>query len=355
TGGSGTQSDPYIIEGWEIDANGGSYGIWIENTTAYFVIRNCNVYGATDWWNLPGGAGITLNNVTHGTLDSNKCNNSLCGIYLYRSSQYNNITNNNASGNSDIGIYLASSSNNNITNNNASGNKYGIYLWNSSNNNITNNNASGNSWAGIRLSSSSNNNITNNNASGNSDTGIYLWDSSNNNNITNNNASGNSWDGIRLWWSSTNNTITNNNASGNRYGIYLWNSSNNNNITYNWICNNANYGVYITGSTGNTIHHNNFIANNGAGKGVSGNCQAYDSVGGNYWYDNSVNEGNYWSNWDSNGNGTANAYPIDGGAGASDWYPLGNPVAEFSSMPLFVLALASLLILARVRKPRKHS
>ncbi|MEM4161113.1 MAG: hypothetical protein QW531_03945, partial [Thermoplasmata archaeon] len=93
---------------------------------------------------------------------------------------------------------------------------------------------------------------------------------------------------------------------------------------------------------------------NGA-KGVNGNSQAYDSVGGNYWYDNTVNEGNYWSNWDGNGNGTANAYPIDGGAGASDWYPLGNPVAEFNSMPLFLLALASLLILARVRKPHKHS
>ncbi|MEM3445732.1 MAG: hypothetical protein QW115_07170, partial [Thermoplasmata archaeon] len=44
TGGSGTENDPYIIEGWDIDANGGSYGIWIENTSVYFVIKNCTVY-----------------------------------------------------------------------------------------------------------------------------------------------------------------------------------------------------------------------------------------------------------------------------------------------------------------------
>ncbi|MEM3444536.1 MAG: right-handed parallel beta-helix repeat-containing protein [Thermoplasmata archaeon] len=296
TGGSGTESDPYIIEGWEIDANGGTYAIWIENTSAYFVIRNCNVSNATSSGSTPYGAGIALNNVIHGTLDSNKCNNSRYGIYLYGSSQYNNITNNNASGNYDEGIHLASSSNNIITNNNASGNYFGIHL-----------------------SCSSNNNIANNNASGNSEDGIYLYYSSNNN------------------------------------------------ITYNWICNNANYGVRITeGSTGNTIQHNNFIGNgatalrylsqgvsndtpNGAGRGVNGNCQAYDDVGGNYWYDATTNEGNYWSNWDGNGWGSADAYPIDGGK-ASDWYPLGNPVSEFGSAPLFVLAFASLPLLFRRKK-----
>ncbi|MGC8912352.1 MAG: hypothetical protein ACP5LE_00250 [Thermoplasmata archaeon] len=52
----------------------------------------------------------------------------------------------------------------------------------------------------------------------------------------------------------------------------------------------------------------------GAGKGVSGNCQAYDSVGGNYWYygTGTAKEGNYWSNWDGSGWGTSSAYPIDG-------------------------------------------
>ncbi|MCK5585930.1 hypothetical protein KAJ02_07645, partial [Candidatus Bipolaricaulota bacterium] len=37
--GSGTQYDPFIIEGWHIIASGASFGINIENTSAHFVIR----------------------------------------------------------------------------------------------------------------------------------------------------------------------------------------------------------------------------------------------------------------------------------------------------------------------------
>ena len=42
-GGSGTLNDPYIIEGWDItEVNIPlDYGIWLENTDAYVVIRNC--------------------------------------------------------------------------------------------------------------------------------------------------------------------------------------------------------------------------------------------------------------------------------------------------------------------------
>ncbi|MGC8912988.1 MAG: hypothetical protein ACP5LE_03495 [Thermoplasmata archaeon] len=50
----------------------------------------------------------------------------------------------------------------------------------------------------------------------------------------------------------------------------------------------------VIGASANIIHHNNFWQNNGAGKGVSGNCQAYDDVGGNYWYDDRANDGNGW-------------------------------------------------------------
>jgi len=36
--GTGAQADPYIIENWDIKANGGAYCIWIESTTAYFIM-----------------------------------------------------------------------------------------------------------------------------------------------------------------------------------------------------------------------------------------------------------------------------------------------------------------------------
>ena len=301
--GDGTLAYPYIIENYGIDGNGGPYCIWIENTDVWFVIRNCTMWNATNSTAEPWGTGIYLKNVTNGTLVNNNCSgNSWDGIYLYYSSN-NYITNNNCSCNSQYGIYLDSSSNNYITNNNCSCNSYhGIVLDSSSNNYITNNNCYGNS-CGISVSSSSNNYITNNNCYGN-------------------------YDGMLLWMSS------------------------NNNITYNNFYHNTHYAIYITySSTGNTIHHNNFWENNGARKGVNGNCQACDDVGGNYWYDNTAHEGNYWSNWDGNGWGTPNAYPIDGGAGAYDMYPLSTPVTlELSPMAIIVSAFGLLGIAALRRR-----
>lgn len=45
TGGSGTPSDPYVIEGWEIDGSANS-GIEVWNTDAHFVIRNVYVHSS---------------------------------------------------------------------------------------------------------------------------------------------------------------------------------------------------------------------------------------------------------------------------------------------------------------------
>ncbi len=42
--GNGTKGNPYIIEGWEINASGVYYGIFIWNTDAYFIIRNCYIH-----------------------------------------------------------------------------------------------------------------------------------------------------------------------------------------------------------------------------------------------------------------------------------------------------------------------
>ena len=85
--GSGTADDPYVIENLLIDASG-SHGIWIENTTKHFIIRNCVVEngGGTHW-------GIYLKNVRNGRIENNTCENNLDGIALGLSS--NNILSNN--------------------------------------------------------------------------------------------------------------------------------------------------------------------------------------------------------------------------------------------------------------------
>jgi parallel beta-helix repeat protein len=81
-GGSGTENDPYIIEGWAISAEN-VYGIWIENTTAHFVIRNCLVKNSY---------GIYLKNVAHGKIENCTLENNF-NVRLFYSD--NNIISNN--------------------------------------------------------------------------------------------------------------------------------------------------------------------------------------------------------------------------------------------------------------------
>lgn len=59
TGGSGTIADPFVLEGWDVDARA-STGIEVRNTSAHFVIRNSTVassFGAFD--------GVRLRNVSN--------------------------------------------------------------------------------------------------------------------------------------------------------------------------------------------------------------------------------------------------------------------------------------------------
>lgn len=63
TGGTGTASDPYIIEGWNITSRAifGPAGITINDTSAYFVIRNV-------YTNDAANPGIRMKNVTNGAV-----------------------------------------------------------------------------------------------------------------------------------------------------------------------------------------------------------------------------------------------------------------------------------------------
>jgi len=65
TGGSGTSSDPYIIQGWNLSSTGP--GISINNTNAYFAIRNVVVVLVRCCY-----PGITMSNVTNGAIDDSQ-------------------------------------------------------------------------------------------------------------------------------------------------------------------------------------------------------------------------------------------------------------------------------------------
>lgn len=78
--GNGSSSNPYIIENLNLDANL-TYGIYINDTTKHFIIKNCNishyVYGIY-LYNVAAGTGVIEENILH---DVGR------GIYVYYSDQ----------------------------------------------------------------------------------------------------------------------------------------------------------------------------------------------------------------------------------------------------------------------------
>ncbi|MCX8173636.1 MAG: right-handed parallel beta-helix repeat-containing protein [Thermoplasmata archaeon] len=267
TGGSGTQSDPYIIEGWDIDAAGGPYGVWIHDTTAHFVVKNCSVLNATDASNPPYGGGISLRNVTHGILENNTLRNCRYGIYL-ELSEYNTVRYNDASNNT-FGIYLMVASNNTIDQNTAVFcTQNPMYMRISHNNTVTSNDFSNNTYYsyGIYMDSANSNTISHNKVCGSIYGGMYIT-SSENNTISNNNLSDSKWGssfgqtgvGIYLATGAVQNTIDGNEISGNeRYGIYMqgakWNK-----ISNNTMFDNKKRGIYVDYYSDDNILANNTI------------------------------------------------------------------------------------------------
>ncbi len=81
TQGTGTAADPYVIEGWEIDAST-AVGIDIRNTTAHFLLRNVFVHSAspTTYYH-----GIQLTSASNGVLSNITASiASAAGINVFR-------------------------------------------------------------------------------------------------------------------------------------------------------------------------------------------------------------------------------------------------------------------------------
>jgi parallel beta-helix repeat protein len=281
TGGSGLPGDPYIIEGWEINTSA-SYGISIQNTNAYFVIRGVYVHGG--YWS---------------------------GIYMYMVSG-GRVENSTISDN-DYGLYLSSVTNTTIADNLITGNSCGIEAGGSINVTIEGNVVTSNFGLGVFVHSDYSV-IRNNNVTWNGGEGLYLdgaaWLTVEGNEVANN------YDGIVLEHRINNCTLSHNRIISNRVGIRYDNDSRmisliynlirqntqdgleirggiENLVAYNEISYNAGYGVRIMdpfNSTNFLIHHNNFIGNSVP--------QAYDYTGMyDRWHDGCSVGGNYWSDY----------------------------------------------------------
>lgn len=192
--GSGTQIDPYIIEGWNINASAID-GICIRNTNVHFIIQSCYIHDG-NWpqggmYPIDGWNGTLFISVMNGVVQNNIFIDNLEAINL-RSSSNISIKNNDCSLHSRYrweSIFLSYSSGNTIINNNCSCNSwYGIYLESSNNNTIFYNNITSNAGYGIFISSITSkynrihhNNFINNHVSGaqaSDESSLNFWNSS---------------------------------------------------------------------------------------------------------------------------------------------------------------------------------
>jgi len=284
--GSGSYSNPYLIDGLEINGGGTESCILIENSDLYFTVQNCHVYNAGTGTN---DAGIKLEKTFNGMISNNNCSdNGRRGILLINYCGNNTISGNIANDNSD-GIRLEEHSNNNtIMGNFVNDNSAGIYMeWWCDDNNITGNTAMDNTHGIYIYRFCDYNNISGNNANENTVNGIYIRRYCDNNNISGNTANDNDLNGILLGLDCNNNSIIGNNASniissnqnsgiridsnentviGNRINNNVYNgiaiNSDNNNASENRANDNGYSGIYISGNnnniSGNTVRRNKY-------------------------------------------------------------------------------------------------
>lgn len=306
--GSGTWTDPFIIENITIDSQYAGNSISIEYTSDYFKIRNCTFNNAE--------YGIYLSNVNNGHISNISCSdNQESGILIYNC-QNNTIENN----------YL---NNSGVASHRGTGHS-GILCFQSSHNYFINNLFNKNDWAGIEMQSMSSLNLILNNTFKDNNKGIYIASSSHHNNISknlieknyigidlldcsdiliNNNTIIRNYRGIvsSIWFSTiikdcsiTNNLIFNNTNEGillNRAnttliscneistsfenGVHFF-SSNHSFITNNTIIDNQNSGILLEESESNKISGNNISKSQ---IGISIKNSSYNNISMNYIFD----------------------------------------------------------------------
>jgi len=298
--GSGEKDNPYILE----DIYFGGDPLWIQNSEAYFIIRQC----------LMESYGFAFSNTKNGVFYDNiievRVNPALS---ITDSSNIlvegNDITNLGVSG--WTGIRIGTCTNNTIKNNNIhDGFSIGIFL---------------SGWYGIECNS----NYLINNTITSSSSGIVLYDCFDNivkeNHLVQNSI------GIIVENGAYNNRIVGNNISSNNKGVEITTSANNNEFYWNNITQNSLEGVYIDDTAnGNLFFENRFELNS---------INSFDNNSQNYWNNSEI--GNYWDDYtgvDMNDDGIGDTpYDLPPAGGSVDHYPIWE---DGDNMPPYIQILS---------------
>lgn len=283
--GSGSEVDPFIIEGVKINANGPGCGIYVGNTTNHFMVRNTYVHDASGKLGSEyhRDTGIYLWNVENGIMVNNTLIDNDSGIRITGSR--NNVIKDNEVTRKRTGIALRAGSYGNRISNNAVSEQSltAIISYDSFENTIVKNEI----WAcrdGIYLSASENIDIIDNHIVNNDAVGVYLYGNCNNNTIHTNTISNNEY-GVFIRENSLDNIIEENQITYNSVqGIFLLGSSRNL-VCFNDISSNAGTGIYIRDSSNENVLHNNTITGN-QGTGVDQLSSSHTMIRDNTVSDN---------------------------------------------------------------------
>ncbi len=259
--GKGTEEDPYMIQGYDIDGAGNGYSFYIGNVTQHLIVKDSHLYNAT---------GGDINEPFSGS-----------------------------------GMILFNSKNVQIENNSIYENNLGVDIWDSSDNILDKNHLFENGYMGLRLDGAFKNVISNNSISNNED-GIKSYASIENEIF--NNTIDESHNGISLYSSSKGNFFSSNSLNNNINNIVLHNSDENE-IQYN-ILENAQTGIEVDRSSKNNIQNNTV-------RDVSDDGIVLMYSTNNFLRDNQMEntgirlEGESRSHWDSHSIPTSNT--VNGG------------------------------------------
>jgi parallel beta-helix repeat protein len=175
TGGTGTPPDPYIIQGWDINASGigccnayGNAGIDIQQTNASFIVRNVYVHQG-----LPVDEGISLRLVSNGLVENTVTSKDYFGIVVASSTNVT-VTGNTVSSNNPYGIYLYQTTKSLVDANDVSSNNVGIFLFSANSTIVSNNNVHDSSVIGVDTYTTRNDTFVANNVSSNGWIGLRL-------------------------------------------------------------------------------------------------------------------------------------------------------------------------------------